>query len=179
VLLQASPDHLVVIKGKGKNHILYKRAREVVVGDVMLRIGATDAQLLVEAVVVATHTTVNSGLFAPLTMGGTIIVNDVVASVHRYGRRALQLRLHLVTTHRGTKASSRSLGSTVQASLTPDRSSCRNCHANRVWATYTSSHLQATLRAQNLTAADRYAAVPAAALHHQPPYAVLGLLMLC
>jgi hypothetical protein len=72
-----------MIKGKGKDHTVYKCAGEVAVGDVMLRMSATDAQHLVEAVVVASHTTVNSGLFAPLTTGGAIIVNGVAASVHR------------------------------------------------------------------------------------------------
>lgn len=91
-LPQATPDHLVMIKGKGSSRVLYKRAGEVAVGDVMLRMDSADARQLSEAVVVATRTAVNTGLFAPLTTGGTIIVNGVAASVHRCGLLALQCR---------------------------------------------------------------------------------------
>jgi hypothetical protein len=80
-----------MIKGKGKDAILYKRAGDVTVGDVMLLMGPADTQQLLEAVIVTTRTTVNSGMFAPLPTSGTIIVNGLVASVHRCERLALQL----------------------------------------------------------------------------------------
>lgn len=45
---------------------------------------------LVPAQVVETRTVVNTGLYAPLTLGGSIIVNGMAASVHRWVRRPCQ-----------------------------------------------------------------------------------------
>lgn len=62
----------------------YKRAGEVAVGDVMLLMPTADAEQLSEAVVVSKQTVTNTGLFAPLTMSGSIVVNGVAASAHRW-----------------------------------------------------------------------------------------------
>lgn len=86
LLHQASADHLVLTRPKdssssGRN--VCKRAAEVVVGDVMWVRTTPGDEALTEAAVVAKATVLNNGLYAPLTLGGTILVNGVAASVHR------------------------------------------------------------------------------------------------
>lgn len=79
---QASADHFVLILAPGSSKkVTYKRAGEVAPGDIMWV--ATGQQDMAEAVVVAADTVTNTGLYAPLTLGGTIMVNNVAASVHR------------------------------------------------------------------------------------------------
>lgn len=84
---QASADHFMLVavpRGDNTDKPSYKRAGDISVGETMLTMTRRSGeQPLVQAVVVATRVVRNTGLFAPLTTGGTVIVDGVVASVHR------------------------------------------------------------------------------------------------
>jgi hypothetical protein len=82
--MQATADHFVLTKGRRAGSV-HKRAGAVLPGDVMWVAGDAQQQQqqLSEAVVVARRVILNAGLFAPLTLGGTVVVNGVLASVHR------------------------------------------------------------------------------------------------
>jgi len=68
---------------------VYTRAGAVQPGDVMWVLASAEdgsrgqSGALEEAVVESRHVVVSRGLYAPLTLSGTIIVNGVAASVHR------------------------------------------------------------------------------------------------
>jgi len=67
----------------GETSPQYKRAGHVAQGDVMWVMASHDNIRLVPAVVASTKTVRMAGLFAPLTLSGSIVVNDIAASVHR------------------------------------------------------------------------------------------------
>jgi hypothetical protein len=46
--------------------------------------GGNSQELLAAAEVVSSRVVVSRGLYAPLTLSGSIIINNVAASVHRY-----------------------------------------------------------------------------------------------
>lgn len=79
--MQATPDHLVLV---GLTAPTYKRIGEVVPGDV-LWVASRASPHLVSAAVVDVRRVSNVGLYAPLTLGGSVLVNGVAASVHRWG----------------------------------------------------------------------------------------------
>lgn len=82
--LQATADHFVLV---GSTRPAYKRAGKVVVGDT-LWMSVPGCSQLVPAVVTKVHSVANTGLYAPITVSGSIIVNDIAASVHRLVRSA-------------------------------------------------------------------------------------------
>jgi len=79
LLQQATSDHFVLV---GSERPTYKRAGQVVVGDT-LWMSVAGAPKLVPASVIRTHIVSNTGLYAPMTLSGSIIVNNIAASVHR------------------------------------------------------------------------------------------------
>lgn len=84
LVLQATQDHLVAVVSNGGHGVEYRRAGQVSVGDIMLILSeGPQGNFLTRAQVVDKLTVRNKGLYAPLTPSGTIIVDGVVASVHR------------------------------------------------------------------------------------------------
>lgn len=77
---QATPDHFVLV---GETRPEYKRAGQVAPGDVMWVVASQDNTTMTPTVVFSTKTVRMAGLYAPLTLSGSIIVNDIAASVHR------------------------------------------------------------------------------------------------
>jgi hypothetical protein len=61
----------------------YKRAGRIVPGDVVWVLASTSDTAMLPATVIAAETVVNTGLYAPLTLSGSIVVGNVAASVHR------------------------------------------------------------------------------------------------
>jgi 2C-methyl-D-erythritol 2,4-cyclodiphosphate synthase len=80
VSLQATPDHFVLV---GLSAPTYKRIGEVSPGDVMWVAHSAASASLAPATVVDVGRVAKEGLYAPLTLGGSILVNGVAASVHR------------------------------------------------------------------------------------------------
>lgn len=92
---QATPDHFILTtpvndnsqshssSAKAAQQPIMKRAGDVVLGDSVLVLAGPQHQQLVAAVVAGSRLVVSTGLYAPLTRGGTIVVDGVVASVHR------------------------------------------------------------------------------------------------
>jgi hypothetical protein len=80
-MLQATPDHFVLT---GSEHPTYERAEEVKPGDTVWLLANPKDTQLTPARVVSTRRVTNIGLYAPLTLSGSIIVNNVAASVHRW-----------------------------------------------------------------------------------------------
>jgi hypothetical protein len=78
--LQATPDHLVLV---GLVAPTYKRSGEVAPGDIMWVATSASSSSLVAASVAGVRRVVKEGVYAPLTLGGSILVNGVTASVHR------------------------------------------------------------------------------------------------
>lgn len=76
---QMTADHFVLV---GSGRPAYKRAGQVVVGDT-LWMSVPGVSQLVPARVTNTQTVINNGLYAPMTLSGSIIVNNIAASVHR------------------------------------------------------------------------------------------------
>jgi len=80
--LQATADHFLLV---GAHLPTYKRAGDIAPGDVMwAAAAAVEGASLTPATVISSRTVTNTGLYAPLTLGGSIIVNGMAASVHRY-----------------------------------------------------------------------------------------------
>ncbi|KAG0565218.1 hypothetical protein KC19_8G174400 [Ceratodon purpureus] len=77
--LELTPLHFTVISSGSE--ISYKRARDVRVGDMMWAQASKHAELSLY-LVTDISTVVKQGLYNPYTLGGTIIVNGVVASAH-------------------------------------------------------------------------------------------------
>lgn len=85
---QATADHFVAVKDNSARGFTFKRAADVDEGDVMLWV-RPDSETTIEVVVAAKRVVYNTGLYAPLTLSGTIIVNGLAASVHRYARHCI------------------------------------------------------------------------------------------
>lgn len=66
----------------GTDRPTYKRAGSVVVGETLWMV-VPGAFQLVPATVTDTRVVTNAGLYAPMTLSGSIIVNNIAASVHR------------------------------------------------------------------------------------------------
>jgi hypothetical protein len=77
---QATPDHFILA---GLYKPTYKRIGEVAPGDVLWVAASTTSSSLVSATVVDVSGVASVGMFAPLTLGGSILVDGVAASVHR------------------------------------------------------------------------------------------------
>jgi hypothetical protein len=78
--LQATPDHFVLV---GLTAPAYKRIGGVVPGDIMWVAHSGANSHLVPAEVMDVRHVSNTGLYAPLTLGGSVLANGVAASVHR------------------------------------------------------------------------------------------------
>ena len=75
--IEMSADHFIRVLSSGVEH--FKRASQVSIGDT---IWATSGGSLKPIAVTAMSQTVQMGLFNPYTPSGTIVVNDVLASVY-------------------------------------------------------------------------------------------------
>lgn len=92
--LQATPDHFNLT---GDKNPTYKRAGAIKPGETVWLLDAQDSTKLTQARINATTVVQNTGMYAPMTLSGSIIVNNVVASVHRCAG-ADGLLLHLKDT---------------------------------------------------------------------------------
>ncbi|KAJ7566401.1 hypothetical protein O6H91_02G101000 [Diphasiastrum complanatum] len=79
--LELSPRHFVPVSLVVNGHMVYKRAKDIHMGD-LLWVNINDSNTLEQFVVTDSVVILKTGLYNPFTLSGNVLVDDVMASTH-------------------------------------------------------------------------------------------------
>ena len=92
--LELSPNHVLFVGGKSAHP---KMAKDVAVGDIVQLFAEGVGSKASFAEIISIENTEKSGQYAPLTEDGTIVVNNILASVHSIEGAASEVKLFGIT----------------------------------------------------------------------------------